>query len=596
MLSASERRRGSWVLFFCFIGGVADIVSLMAVYPLIGILVQPELLQSNAHIRLFWQAVGSPAINHFAIILAVATCLIVLLGAIINILAQVQSNRFSASCQERFGLDLMKSLLLAPYSWHLERNSIVLSNLFQNHIVVWSRDVIRRVATITGQLAAVFLPVVILLNWSPLLGAIIICTIVILLWFLLGFIRKKTHMLMKAKRREEERLQIFQTEVLQGIKDIKLSSREGDLLKVFARSYHITSRNFSASNNWNLLPTQLVLIMGQLGMLGVAIALFLYGMSGGVLASTMAIIVLVASRVFPAMNRIGTAVNGLVNVSAWIEVLDEVSSSLSRVLPLIDAQNSATQRLEWQNIDLRDVSFTYSGGMEPALHQTSLRLTRGKSYAFVGGSGSGKSTIVDILLGLLNVTSGVVEIDGRALDGVKWRAWQSSIGYVPQMPLISDATIRENVAFGLPEYLIDDEKVLRCLDLAHFTDVLDNLPDRLHTPLGDRGLRLSGGQRQRIAIARAMYNDPDILVLDEATSALDTISECAIRDALVDLHGKITTISIAHRFSTIRMSDCIFLMDRGRLVAEGTYENLVRESELFKRLAVGTHNEAEALL
>jgi HlyD family secretion protein len=154
--------------------------------------------------------------------------------------------------------------------------------------------------------------------------------------------------------------------------------------------------------------------------------------------------------------------------------------------------------------------------------------------------------------------------------------------------MINDATLKENIAFGIPWERIDDSKVLQCIALAHLSDVLDQLPEGLNTPMGDRGMRLSGGQRQRVAIARALYNDPDILVLDEATSALDTLSERAIRDALLGLHGKITIISIAHSFSTIMFCDCIFLMARGKVVAQGTFDALMRESELFRELASGT--------
>ncbi|OGT89681.1 MAG: hypothetical protein A2286_00400 [Gammaproteobacteria bacterium RIFOXYA12_FULL_61_12] len=595
LLSPAERRKAAIVVVFSFIGGATDIVSLMAVYPLISILVQPDLLQTNAHLRQLWEIAGSPAVNDFAIMLAAAASAIVVVGSMLNILAQVQANRFAASCQERLGRDLMRSLLQAPYPWHLGRNPLVLGSLFQNHVVLWSRDVVRRIATMAGQLAAVSLPAVTLIAWSPLLGAVTMAAAIALLAFLLGFVRNKTRTLMKAKRKEEEKLHVFLTEALQGIKDIKLSSREDDLLKAFARSYHVTSMNFAAANNWNLLPTQLVLIAGQLGMLGVGIGLFLYGMNGGTLASTMAIVVLVASRVFPAMNRMGTAVNGLVNVSTWLEALDEVSRSLAGNLSPAGTGNAPTERLQWQEMALRDVGFTYPGAAEPALQHTSLRLVRGGAYAFAGTSGAGKSTLVDLVLGLLKVTTGTVEVDGRTLDDVEWRRWQSGIGYVPQMPLISDATLRENVAFGLPQHRIDNEKVLRCLSLAHFTDVLDNLPEGLETPLGDRGVRLSGGQRQRVAIARALYNDPDILVLDEATSALDTISECAIKDALVSLHGKITIISIAHRFSTIRSCDCIFLMERGTLVAKGSFDDLLQESELFRLLAAGSYDEGMSL-
>ena len=588
LLSPTERRKAIVIVSFSFFGGATDIVSLMAVYPLISILVQPDLLQTSAHIHQLWELAGSPAVKDFAILLAAAASAIVVAGSILNILAQVQANCFAASCQERLGRDLMRALLQAPYPWHLGRNPLVIGSLFQNHIVVWSRDVVRRIATMAGQLASICLPAVTLIAWSPMVGVGTMIAVGALLAIQLGFVRHRTRTLMRAKRKEEERLHVFLTEALQGIKDIKLSSRENEVLQAFARSYHVTSMNFAAANNWNLLPTHLVMLAGQLGILGVGIGLFLYGMNGGALASTMAVVVLVASRVFPAMNRMGVAANGLVNVSTWIEVLDEVSRSLAASSLAVSNPDMLVQRLNWQAMDLCDVGFTYPGAPEPALQHISLQLARGGAYAFAGISGAGKSTLVDLVLGLLKANSGTVEVDGRSLDDAEWRCWQSGIGYVPQMPLICDATLRENVAFGLPQDRIDNEKVWHCLSLVNFSDVLANLPEGLDTPLGDRGVRLSGGQRQRVAIARALYNDPDILVLDEATSALDTISECAIRDALVSLHGRITIISIAHRFSTIRSSDCIFLMERGRLVAKGDYEYLLRQSKLFQRLAAGS--------
>lgn len=586
LLSPIEKRKAVGIIAFSFLGGAMDVFSLIAIYPLISILIQPDLLNSNVLLQKLWLITGSETMNDFIIVLTAAVSLVVLGGSGLNMMAQIQANRFAAFCQERLGRELMELLLQAPYSWHLERSPLLLGSLFQNHIVIWSRDVLRRTAAMAGQLASILLPAALLIAWSPLLGVLIIIVAFIFLTFLLRFIRKKTQRLMINKKEEEERLHIFLTEVLQGIKDIKLSSREKNLINTFTHSYHVACMNFAAANNWSLFPIQIVLVSGQLGILFIGVGLFLYGMSGGILASTIAIVVLVASRVLPAMNRMGTAVNGLVNVGTWIEVLDEVYKSLKiQSYPFLEYK-FPIQRLSWQMIELCDIGFVYPGTKESSLQQISLRLSRGSSYAFVGTSGAGKSTLVDLILGLLKPSSGSIEIDGRILDFDEWRKWQAGIGYVPQMPMIRDATLRENIAFGMPSHCIDNEKVMRCLLLAHFNDVLDNLPEGLDTKLGDRGVKLSGGQRQRVAIARALYNDPDILVLDEATSALDSLSERKIRDSLSDLHGKVTIISIAHRFSTIISYDRIFVMESGQVTAHGTFHELMRQSEIFRKLAL----------
>lgn len=587
LLSPNERRRGLAVALLSFFGGAADVIAVLAVYPLISVLVQPDLVQTNTDIRQIWDFLGGESIKNFVLTLAVAASGVVIFGSGLNFFAQLQANRFAASCQERLGRDLMKALLQAPYIWHLERSPLVLGSFFQNHIVLWSRDVVRRIATMVGQLAMIVLPAATLIGWSPINGILIMITAVLSLTFLLGFVRRHTTSLLRQKKQAEQQLYVFLTEALQGIKDLKLSSRENDFLNTFMRSYHIYSQNFSAANNWTLLPTQLVLIIGQLGILGVGVVMFLNGIDGGSLASTMAIVVLVASRVFPAMNRMGTAINGLNNVIGWIETLDETLVSLPPMQERSTISKETPRRLQWHEIVIQEASFTYPNAGAPALYSSSLSLCRGGSYAFAGSSGAGKSTLVDLILGLLEPTTGSVKVDGKKIDGIIKTAWQAGIGYVPQLPMISSATLRENIAFGIPREKIDDERVGQCLALAHLMDVLGELPGGLDTYLGDRGVRLSGGQRQRVAIARALYNDPEVLVLDEATSALDTLSEHAIRDALMDLHGKITIISVAHRFSTIRSCDSIFLMEKGRVVAEGTFDMLLQNSDLFRQLVDG---------
>ena len=583
LLSPRERYAFIGIVLFSFFGGCADVAALMAVYPLVSILVQPDFLQSQPLVNWLWLAFGAPTEAKFIVMLTLGSAAVVTLGSSMNTYAQISANRFAADCQEQFGRRLMTMMLHAPYSWHIVRSPLLLSSVFQNHVVLWSRDVIRRIPTMASQLATVLLPAIGLIAWSPLGGTLVIVFSVTCLASGLAFLRRRTSRLMQEKRREEERLHVFLSETLQGIKDVKLSSREDNFISAFTRSFHVTTKNFSATGNWNLLPTQFVLIAGQSAIMFGALGLYLYGIKGGELASAMAIVILIVSRVLPAMNRLGTAVGSLANVQTWVDTLCEITSSLR--VAVIPTPNPPAASLQWRTLSLIDVAYTYPNESEPALYGANLEITFGHSYAFTGTSGAGKSTLVDIVLGLLQPSKGRVELDGQVMDENRIRSWQSMIGYVPQMPLISDASLRENIAFGIPAHLIEDEKVLRCLSLAHLTDILEDLPFGLNTPLGDRGLRLSGGQRQRVAIARALYNDPEVLVLDEATSALDTLSEFAIQQALLSLRGKITIISIAHRFSTIRSCDCIFLIDDGRLVAQGKFDSLLRENDLFRRLA-----------
>jgi ABC-type multidrug transport system fused ATPase/permease subunit len=208
------------------------------------------------------------------------------------------------------------------------------------------------------------------------------------------------------------------------------------------------------------------------------------------------------------------------------------------------------------------------------------------TVAFVGSTGSGKTTVLDLLLGLLRPDTGTIVVDGVELNLSNMRGWQQSLGYVPQSIFLSDSTVAANIAFGVPVSSIDMNAVERAARLAHLHDfVVSELPKAYHTIVGERGIRLSGGQRQRIGIARALYNDPDVLVLDEATSALDVLTEKAVMDAIGDLASKKTIIIVAHRLGTVKACDRIFLLDKGAVVTAGTYSQLAEINDVFRSMA-----------
>ena len=208
-----------------------------------------------------------------------------------------------------------------------------------------------------------------------------------------------------------------------------------------------------------------------------------------------------------------------------------------------------------------------------------------KVIGLVGASGSGKSTAIDLLLGLIQPEKGELLVDGEPITDQQLRAWQNSLGFVPQSIFLADSSIRENIAFGLPPELVDEEKVQRAATMAHLDELLAELPDGLNTRVGERGVQLSGGQRQRIGIARALYHDADVLILDEATSALDGITEKLIMDAIHDFSGKKTIIMIAHRLATVKKCDSIYLLANGQVTDQGTYSELCKRNDVFKRMA-----------
>ena len=349
---------------------------------------------------------------------------------------------------------------------------------------------------------------------------------------------------------------------------------------------HIIIKNYAAASNWNLLPTFVVILFGQLSILITASTLFIIGIKGGELAAIMAIIVLVFSRIIPLLNRLGASANNVANVGSWIDKIYSTKIELEKTKDL-RLKNSTTRDeiKNWRKVIFSNVQFKYPEANNLIFRNLNLEIKRGLHYAFVGYSGSGKTTAIDLFLGLVKPSKGKITIDGEDLYKIGNKAWQRNINYVPQDPLITSGSLRENIAFGDFNEDIDDKRVLYCLKQTQLYELSKSLSQGIYTNLGNDGISLSGGQKQRVAISRALYHNPDILILDEATSSLDSDTEKIIQETIQKLKKNMTIISIAHRFSTIKNCDSIFVFDRGRIDSSGTYSDLIIKSKLFKKLS-----------
>jgi ATP-binding cassette, subfamily B, bacterial PglK len=278
-------------------------------------------------------------------------------------------------------------------------------------------------------------------------------------------------------------------------------------------------------------------------------------------------------RVVPSANRIMLNVGYMREAHPWIRGMDEDMRRLK--LPLARPYEHVPPMLQ-STLACEDVSFRYEDAPALAVDRVSFTIARGQSIGIVGPTGAGKSTLVDLLLGLLAPTSGRVMIDGQPLEG-RERAWQRQIGYVPQDVYLLDDSLRRNIAFGIPDSAIDEQRLAEAMTLARLDEVIAALPNKLETVIGENGVRLSGGQKQRVAIARALYHDPQVLVFDEATAALDNQTEREVTEAISSIHGTRTVIAIAHRLSTVKGCDQLIYLREGRMAGLGTYEELMRD-------------------
>jgi ATP-binding cassette, subfamily B, bacterial PglK len=367
---------------------------------------------------------------------------------------------------------------------------------------------------------------------------------------------------------------------LGAIKDVKIAGREAYLMEAFGRETEGKEHHEFYQRVMAALPRLFLEVVAIGAVLVVATLFVLLGRPAQTMLPVLTLLGVAVVRMVPAFNAIASSLAGI--RYSW-PAFDLVARELALLEPQAQAESvRATAPAPPFQTELvaRDVSFAYPGSGGEVVRGISLRVGRGEAVAFVGPSGSGKTTLVNLLMGLLTPSGGEVRVDGRDIQHLGG-GWQRQIGYIPQDVYLLDDSIRRNIAFGLPDEVIDEAAVLRALKAAQLDGLVMGLPDGLSTFVGERGVRLSGGQRQRVAIARALYHDPPVLVLDEATSALDSEMEQAVIGAIARWQGERTLIVIAHRMSTVVRCDRVFLLNAGRIADEGSYEDLsIRHPQL----------------
>ncbi|WP_300475215.1 ABC transporter ATP-binding protein [uncultured Psychrobacter sp.] len=371
-----------------------------------------------------------------------------------------------------------------------------------------------------------------------------------------------------------------------GIKDVLLLNRRYDFVERFQES----GRAFAYARGTNTAIGQVPRYFMELIAFGSMIGLVLFlikayeGNLGAVLP-ILAVYALAAFKLLPAMQQIYSGIANIKgNTAAFEAIRDDLIRSQNDDQNVIQENKNKQLNLKHQ-ISLKNVTFSYPNKSAPALNNLNMDIPANSVVGLVGASGSGKSTAIDLLLGLLDPDQGQLCIDDMCIDNHNKRAWQNTLGFVPQSIFLSEGSIAENVAFGLPIKEIDINQVKKALDLANLTELVEQLPQGLETEVGERGVQLSGGQRQRIGIARALYHEADVLVFDEATSALDGITEKIIMEAIHEFSGEKTIIMIAHRLKTVEKCDVIYMMDHGQIVDQGTYDELVDGNAKFKEMA-----------
>lgn len=593
LMTPSEQRRGIAIALGLLATSLVDTVALVGVMPLVSLIIEPEVLQTNELLSRIHQFVGAPDFKTFVLMMAGGAIALVAISVAMNLTMQIVTRRFRITCQNRLARELITMCVRAPYAWLLRQNSTTLAHYVFNDVLSWSSGGIHGMMAVFAHSTLLILVLGVVLSTAALPGLAGVVVLGAIAFAIMRMIRPTIRRLSEYHRTAAARSFSFASEFLGGIKDVKLSGRDEIFVDGYQNTFDTYGQAIGTLKVLQAVPPLVMLFLSQAAIITIALILWSIGRSSGEIAADMALVLLVTARAVPATTRLTGEIASLWNVVPNIEGIEKIRQAL-RAVPreAVSADNVAAQRFTgWQQVSFEGVGYRYDENRETALSGITTNFERGRSYGIVGPTGSGKTTLVDLMLGLLQPAQGSVSVDGFTMSPGEALAWQRNIGYVPQNPMITDDTLLANVALGVPASEIDHEHAVHCLQQANLSEIIETVG--LDGPLGEHGNRLSGGQRQRVAIARALYDSPTVLVLDEATSALDSISERAIQRAIESLHGQVTTVTIAHRLSTIRQCDEILVLSVGKIVARGRYEDLLESSDLFRSLAAQSHDAAD---
>ena len=589
LLDARERRRGGIVLGLLVLVAFVDVLGVASIMPFIAVLANPEAVETNRYLAAVYDALGFESRESFLFALGLLFFGLLSASLTLRALGLWARLRFSHNRELAWGTRLVGGYLRQPYEWFLNRHSADLSTSILAEVKqVIGGALFPAMQLIAHVLLAIFL-ITLLIVVDPIL-AVVVAGLLGGSYLAISMAVRRRLKRIGVERRlaNRARFHVVQ-EAFGGIKDLKIMGLEETLVGRFRKPAEVlASRQISAA-----LISQLPSFAMQALLFGGMLLVLLYLMAtrGGFQEAlpVIAVYAFAGYRLMPALQGIYQDLSQMRFSEA---ALDSLCTDFATLQTLATgggrqrAQEEHARLRPHENLVLEDVVYGYPNAAGKATDHLSMHIPACSTVGLVGSTGSGKTTTVDLILGLLRPHAGRILIDGQELTDDRVRLWQRSLGYVPQQIFLSDDTVAGNIAFGLPENRIDMGAVERAAKTANLHDfVVSELPEGYQTRVGERGVRLSGGQRQRIGIARALYHDPDVLILDEATSALDNLTEQAVMEAVNNLGHRKTIILIAHRLSTVRNCDRIFLLERGHLMAHGTYDELVATNERFRALA-----------
>jgi ABC-type bacteriocin/lantibiotic exporter with double-glycine peptidase domain len=566
--------------------GFVELVGVGSISPFISVVSNPDVIHTNKYLDMIYDYFKCASDNQFIVILGIGVIIVLALSNLCLSLINFIIYFFSAKKEHSLSMRLLEKYLRQPYLFFLNVNSAELSRTILGDISSFINNVLNRSLNLISALIISLSIIILLIIINPLLALVI--SIILGFSYITIFAIVRNFLAKKGIERSIQNTLRYKyiNEIFGGIKDIKILGKEKVFMDFFFRPSKKYTMNNAKSEVVSDLPKYIIETIAFCGIIGIIIFMIISGSKIDEFLPTLTVYAFGAYRLLPTLQKIFRAIT---SIKYHMPVIDNLYRD-SRQLP---DGNTLTDdeipKMEFaKNITLKNIVFSYPNVHKDIINNQGITIEANTSIALVGSTGCGKTTFADILLGLLTPQSGEIYVDDIEINNANRKQWQKNLGYVPQSIYLTDDTIRNNIAFGVSSEKIDGSSIIQAAKLANIHDfVMNELENRYDTIIGERGIRLSGGQRQRIGIARAIYHDPSVLIFDEATNALDSLTENAIMDAIKNIRHKKTIIMIAHRITTAKHCDVIYMMDKGKFVDHGTYEELYTRNKVFRGMADG---------